>query len=151
MTDPQGREHAVLSDGYRRIRIDVAEGSLARGHPVLLRYSLAGAVGGDTETRLMPLRRLAGLVRTGRFLPALFPPERRVERLIDVLRVADALREGTSQRDIAAGLFGSERVSADWRGVSDSLRSRTRRLVREARRMTAGGYREILQRGRRPR
>jgi len=72
-------------------------------------------------------------------LPALFPAERRVERLIDVLRVADALSAGASQREIAVVLFGIERVSSDWRTVSDSLRSRVRRLVREARRMTARG------------
>lgn len=146
VVDPEGREHVVLSDGYRRIRIDVEEGSLAGGHPVLLRYALEGAVGCGTEARMMPLRRLAGLLRTGRFLPALFPPERRVERMVEVLRVADALSRGASQRDIAAGLFGGERVASDWRGVSESLRSRVRRLVREARRMAAGGYRGLLRR-----
>lgn len=145
VTDPRGREHAVLSDGYRRIRIDIDEGSLASGHPVLLRYAIEGAVGRDTEAQVIPLRRLAGLFRTGRFLPALFPFERRVERLIEVLRVADALSAGASQREIAAGLFGSERIASDWRAVSDSLRSQVRRLVREARRMAAGSYRELLR------
>lgn len=145
VVDPEGREHAVLSDGYRRIRIDIEEGSLASGRPVLLRYAIEGTVGLDTEARIMPLRRLAGLLRTGRFLPALFPRERRVERMIEVLRVADALGSGASQRDIAAGLFGSERVSSDWRTTSDSLRSRVRRLVREAQRMMGGGYRGLLR------
>lgn len=143
VADPDGREHAVFSDGYRRIRIDVEEGSLMAGHSVLLRYALAGPVGRDTEMQLAPLRRLAGLLRTGRFLPALFPAERRVDRLITVLRVGDALHDGASQRDIAAGLFGTGRISSDWRTVSDSLRSRVRRLIREARRMAAGGYRGL--------
>lgn len=144
VADPEGREHAVLSDGYRRIRIDIEQGSLACCRPVLLRYVTEGTVGQRTEARLLPLRRLAGLLRTGRFLPALFPAERRVERLIEVLRVADALSAGASQREIAAVLFGSERVSSDWRIVSDSLRSRVRRLVREARHMAADGYRASL-------
>lgn len=134
----------MLSDGYRRIRIDIEQGSLACGRPVLLRYAMQGFVGQRTEARLLPLRRLAGLLRTGRFLPALFPAERRVERLIEVLRVADALSAGASQREIAAVLFGSERVSSDWRTASDSLRSRVRRLAREARRMATVGYREML-------
>lgn len=134
----------MLSDGYRRIRIDIEQGSICCGRPVLLRYAMQGFVGQHTEARLLPLRRLVGLLRTGRFLPALFPAERRLERLIDVLRVADALSAGASQREIAAVLFGSERVASDWRTVSDSLRSRVRRLVREARRMTTGGYREML-------
>ncbi|WP_407072274.1 DNA -binding domain-containing protein [Sphingomonas koreensis] len=99
-----------------------------------------------TDARLLPLRRLAGLFRTGRFLPALFPREHRVERLIDVLRVHDALSAGASQRDIATGLFGPERIPADWRAASDSLRSRVRRLVRDARHMAAGGYRGLLRR-----
>jgi len=106
---------------------------------------MQGFVGQRTEARLLPLRRLAGLLRTGRFLPALFPAERRVERLIDVLRIADALSAGASQREIAAVLFGSERISSDWRAVSDSLRSRVRRLVREARRMATGGYRGVMR------
>lgn len=148
VVDPEGCEHAVLSDGYRRIRIDIEAGSIASGHPVLLRYALEGMVDRDTEARIMPLRRLAGLLRTGRFLPALFPRERRVQRMIEVLRVADALSSGASQRDIAAGLFGSERVASDWRGVSDSLRSRVRRLVCEARRMAAGGYHSLMRRNR---
>lgn len=135
----------MLSDGYRRIRIDIEQGSLACGRPVLLRYAMQGFVGQRTEARLLPLRRLAGLLRTGRFLPALFPAERRVERLIDVLRVADALSAGASQREIAAVLFGSERISSDWRAVSDSLRSRVRRLAREARRMATGGYRGVMR------
>lgn len=143
--DPEGREHAVISDGYHRVRIDVEEGSLAAGHPVLLHYLIAGTVGGDAEAQLLPLRRLAGLYRTGRFLPALFPREQKVERMIEVLRVADALSTGASQRDIAAGLFGSERISSDWRSVSDSLRSRVRRLVRDARNMAKGGYRRLLK------
>ncbi|MBJ7437814.1 MAG: DUF2285 domain-containing protein [Sphingopyxis sp.] len=135
-----------MSDGYRRIRIDVEEGSLLAGHPVLLQYRLAGTIGHSTEARLLPARRLAGLCRTGRFLPALFPDERRVERAIEVLRVHDALFAGASQRAIAAELFGPERISSDWRTVSDSLRSRVRRLVHEARRMAGGGYRKLLGR-----
>lgn len=144
VTDPEGQEHAVISDGYRRIRIDVEEGSLAAGHPVLLRYALTGAVGSDADAQVLPLRRLAGLYRTGQFLPALFPRERKVERLIEALRVADALSAGASQREIAACLFGTERISRDWRAVSDSLRSRVRRLVSRARHMAAGGYRASL-------
>lgn len=147
-TDSAGQEHAVLSDGYHHIRIDVEEGSLIAGRPVLLRYRIAGPIGGETEDRLVPLRRLAGLCRTGRFLPALFPVERRVERLIDLLRVQDALTAGASQRDIALSLFGVERISSDWRAVSDSLRSRVRRLVRDARQMARGGYRDLLRRSR---
>ena len=146
VTDPAGREHAVLSDGFHHIRIDIEDGSLAAGCPVVLRYALQGVVGATAEMRLAPLRRLIGLYRTGRFLPALFPPDRRVERALTALRVHDALHAGASQRDIAAALFGTERIPADWRTASDSLRSRVRRLIGEARRMAGGGYRRLLRR-----
>lgn len=66
-------------------------------------------------------------------------------RLIAVLRVADALTTGASQREIATVLFGAEAVARDWNGRSDALRSRLRRLVREARTMAAGGYRQLLR------
>lgn len=95
----------------------------------------------------MPLRRLAALCRTGRFLPALFPRDPQLDRLIQILRVHDALAAGASQRDIAIHFFGNERIPRDWRVASDSLRSRVRRLIREARRMAGGGYRLLLGRG----
>lgn len=114
---------------------------------MLLRYDIGGIVGVEAEARLLPLRRLIGLHRTGRFLPSLFPRDRRVDRSLVALRVHDALNAGASQRDIAIALFGSERIASDWRAVSDSLRSRVRRLVREARRLAGGGYRGLLGRG----
>jgi len=144
--DRSGHEHAVLSDGFRHIRIDVTEGSLASGGPVLLQYVLTGFVGASTEACLVPLRRLAGLCRTGRFLPALFPRDPGLDRLVQELQVHDALAAGASQREIALHFFGKERIPADWRVASDSFRSRVRRLIRDARRMAGGGYRYLLGR-----
>jgi hypothetical protein len=141
--DADGCEHAVLSDGYHRIRIEVERGSLADGHPVLLHFRLPGVASADA--RILPLRQFLELCRTGRFATALFPPDRRVTRWLTVLRVHDALSAGASQREIAAVLFGEERVAVDWRGRSDSLRSQVRRLVREARAIAAGGYRQLLR------
>jgi hypothetical protein len=146
VTDAQGREHAALSDGWRRIRIDVAEGSLAGERPLLLRYQLVGLA--TAERKLLPLRRLLGLCRTGRFAASLFPPDRRVVRWVEALRVHDALRAGASQREIAGALFGDARTSTEWRGASDSLRSRVQRLVRDARALAAGGFRGLLIRDR---
>jgi hypothetical protein len=141
--NPEGGEHAVLSDGWRRIRIDVAHGSLVGDGPVLLHYLLHGV--SSAEPRLIALRRWLGLVRTGRFMASLFPTDPRIERALLVLRVHDALADGASQRDIARALFGEERLASDSARSSDSLRSRVRRLVREARRMAQGGYRSLLR------
>jgi hypothetical protein len=139
-----GREHAVLSDGWHHIRLDIEEGSLAGQESVLLNYRLRGLV--SVEARLLPLRRFLDLCRRGRFARSLFPRDARIDRGIDMLRVHDAIGQGASQREIGAALFGDERLARDWVGESDSLRSRVRRLVREAQAMARGGYRQLMRR-----
>jgi hypothetical protein len=144
-TDGTGREHAVLSDGWHRIRIDVEDGSLAREEAVLLRYRILGIA--SAETKLLPLRRFLDLCRHRRFARSLFPPDPRTDRWLTVLRVHDALAAGASQREIGAALFGEDRIVLDWSDRSESLRSRVRRLVRDAHVMAQGGYRGLLRAG----
>lgn len=141
--DVRGGEHAVLSDGFHHLRLDVEEGTLTEG-PVALHYLLDGAR--DAELQLETVRRLVALCAERRFSPELFPSDPHRARCLLLLRVHDALRAGASQRDIAALLFGGEHVRRDWSGASDSLRSRVRRLVRETRQMAAGGYRWLIKR-----
>jgi hypothetical protein len=143
---PAGTEHAVLSDGRHRIRLDVEAGRLSGHETVLLRYRLHGTVSADRG--LLPLRRLLHLFRHRRFADTLFPREPRMARWLTVLRVHDALMDGASQREIGRALYGAARVQRDWEGPSDSLRSRVRRLVGEARTMAQGAYRQLLRRGR---
>ncbi|MGC6331151.1 DUF2285 domain-containing protein [Rhizorhabdus sp. FW153] len=133
----------LLSDGWHHIRLDIEQGRLTGEKAVLLRYRLHGLA--TVEARLLPLRRLVDLCRHGRFTRSLFPPDPRITRAIIMLRVHDALQEGASQREIGIGLFGAARVAEDWAGRSDSLRSRIRRLVREAREMACGGYRQLMR------
>lgn len=142
--DIQG-EHVVLSDGWHHIRLDIEQGSLASGEPVLLDYRLRGIA--SAGPRILPLRRLIDLCRNRRFSRSLYPPDRRVARWILALRVHDAVVAGASQREIARVLFGdaSERGEGDRR--SDSIRSRVRRLAGEARRLAGGGYRALMRRG----
>lgn len=144
--DLSGVEHAVLSDGWRHIRLDVEAGHLADAHAVVLQYRLQGVM--SAERRVLSLRRLLDLCRHGRFARTLFPKDRRMGRLLTVLRVHDALLDGASQREIGIALFGEQRIRRDWTDPSDSLRSRVRRLVREARTMAGGAYRLLLRRGR---
>lgn len=143
-TDRNGREHAVLSDGWRHLRLDIEDGSLVASGPVRLHYRLSGLA--SAEARILPLRRFLDLCRRGRFGRALFPADPRVERWLAVLRVGDALAAGASQREIGAALFGEQRIADDWNGRTDSLRSRVRRLAREARAMAGGGYRRLMLR-----
>ena len=142
--DREGREHAVLSDGWHHIRIDIEEGCLTGQQAVLLHFRLQGIL--SLQRRLLPLRRFLDLCRRRQFSRALFPPDPQIARSVDMLPVHDALGQGASQRDIATGLFGETRVAQDWTGSSDSLRSRVRRLVREAGAMARGGYRQLMRR-----
>lgn len=143
VSDEHG-EHAVLSDGWHHIRLDVDEGSLAARRPIVLEYRLAGIA--SAAPRILPLRRLIDLARRRRFAISLYPPDRRVERWIVALRVHDAVTAGASQREIGTVLYGERYQQGG--ALSDSLRSRVRRLVAEARRLGGGGYRMLLNRGR---
>src|ERR1700761_6047379 len=64
-----GRELVALSDGYRRVRFDVARGSILDG-PVRLDYLLGGF--DHIEERIVTLRRFVTLRKTGKFAPSLF-------------------------------------------------------------------------------
>jgi len=138
-----GQEYIVLSDGWRRLRLDVVEGSVADGNWVRLDYRLSGFQ--HLEPLLQTLRRLAGLRRYGRFGEKPYPVPRGQVRRLEALQVADGLRAGASYREIAEGLFGETRVRADWRTRSDYLLSRIRHRAAEARHMLAGGYRVLLR------
>jgi hypothetical protein len=140
-TGGDGHEHAVLSDGRHHLRVDLDRGSL-RGGPVLLHYLLSGVA--DVPRRLLSLRRLLDLATRGQFAASLYPPDPRLDRFTLLLRAHDALTAGATQREIAELLVAHERVVSEWRGSSDSLRSRVRRLVKDARGLAAGGYRRLM-------
>ncbi|QCI78805.1 DUF2285 domain-containing protein [Hankyongella ginsenosidimutans] len=131
-----------MSDGWHHIRIDLDAGTLAGGAPVVFAYRLHGIA--SAMSRVLPLRRLLHLCRHRRFAASLFPAERGMDRSVVLLRVHDALAAGASQREIACALFGEERVAREWSSPSDSLRSRTRRLIHDATVMAQGGYRSLL-------
>ncbi|TYC98010.1 DUF2285 domain-containing protein [Novosphingobium sp. BW1] len=144
VTDPDGYDHAVLSDGRHHIRLDAAHGRLAGETLVHLHYRLHGL--SSAEAGLLPLRRLLHLQHHRRFARSLYPRDPWIERGIQLLRVHDALADGATQREIGAVLFGEARVAEDWNDRSDSLRSRIRRLVREAKTLALGGYRDLMRR-----
>jgi hypothetical protein len=137
-----GQEYLVLSDGWRRLRLDVVEGSVCERKCVRLDYRLSGFQ--LLEPRLRTLHGLAALRRTGHFEPKLHPAASGLPRRLEALQVADGLSAGGSYRDIAVALFGEARVRADWRKGSDYLLSRVRRRAAEARKMLSGGYRSLF-------
>jgi hypothetical protein len=136
-----GREHLLISDGLRAIRVDVLAGSLAGG-PSELSYRLTGLA--SAERPLLTLRRLLALWRTGDFSRSLHPREARAMRWLLMLRACDALAAGADQREIAALLLSAEARQPRWRTQSPSVRSRVQRLVRSAQAMEAGGFWTLL-------
>ncbi|TCU51832.1 hypothetical protein EDF58_1185 [Novosphingobium sp. PhB57] len=139
-----GVEHAVLSDGSHHIRLDVVAGSLRESRAVRLRILVDGME--KAEYGVLSLQRLLALHRHRRFGKMLYPRDPAIARGIVLLRTHDALEDGASHRDLACALVGPTVVDADWNDPSDSLRSRVRRLTRQARAMALGGYRGLLLR-----
>jgi len=141
VTGADRREHLLISDGLRTIRIDVIEGSVS-GLSVNLRYQLGGFEA--AEKPLLALRRLLALWRTGDFPKTLYPQEAKAARWLLMLRAHDALAAGADQREIAAQLLSSASLRPRWRSDVPSLRSRVQRLVRGARAM-AVNYPALLR------
>jgi len=142
MTAADDREHLLISDGLRAIRIDVLAGTIVGG-PAGLRYRLIGLA--SAERPVLTLRRFLALWRTGRFCRSLHPTAVRAKRWLLMLRTHDALTAGANQRDIAAVLLSAGAGQLRWRSRSPSVRAQMQRLVRGARRMASGGYLELLR------
>ncbi|MGE8134148.1 DNA -binding domain-containing protein [Novosphingobium subterraneum] len=76
-------------------------------------------------------------------LPA--PTPYQCRRLIQMLRLHDALQGGAAMRDIAFGLIFPRMVpltGAAWKGSGE--RRHTHRLIAQVRQMIGGGYRQLL-------
>ena len=113
-----------------------------------------GFTGTPSNAVLLPLDdlfevRLAAALRVWQQLngrkPAAPAPlsRQRSERLILALRALDGRQAGATHREIAAALFGAERVAGSaW--ISHDLRDRTARLVRLGLALMNGGYRQLL-------
>ncbi|RZF60853.1 DUF2285 domain-containing protein [Sphingomonas populi] len=140
---PAGGEQVLLGSGPRSIRLSVAQGTLLDG-PVRLAYQLRGT--DRLEIRLLALRRLAAFLRNRQMPAALFPVGAKARRWVETLRVLDALALTSRHRSVAEHLFGAALVRRDWSGGSDYLRTRTHRLIGQARALAAGGYLDLVRR-----
>ena len=136
-----GCEHILFGDGPRLIRLDICSGSIARGRK-MLRFRIDGPAGLDR--RLLTLRRLMALARTGRFSRELHRREARARQWLLTLRAADAVAGGASQREIAEVLLGFESPPVGWRQEDPNVRARAQRLVQQARRLAHGGFAVFL-------
>lgn len=133
--------HVRIANGGRCLQLFVQSTSLRTPEvmtaaivPHHWMASRAGALADYNEAlalgRLRPLRR-----RTSG----------RSARLTAVLRALDAALAEASYRDIAEALFGAHRVQRDWSDPGENLRDRVRRAISAGRRLSAHGYRRLLQ------
>jgi hypothetical protein len=125
------------------------------GRAIVPSVQLFGDGGDQPSAILLPFDRLfeirvAAAMRLWRSLtgrnpgpnPAALSPVRR-DRLILALRGLDGRLAGATHREIAAALFGADRIpDRDW--ISHELRDQTARLVRLGFAMMRGGYRRLL-------
>ncbi|HVJ00934.1 MAG TPA: DUF2285 domain-containing protein [Sphingomonas sp.] len=135
-------EQVLFTDGLRNLRLELRHGTLRAG-PVRLCFRLEGPAGIDAP--LLALRRLAAFHRLGRMPRLLYPRHPRVERAILTLRAWDASNAGASQREIAMLLFGAACAGREWNAPSDYLHSRIKRMLRAARSLVAGDWRQLLR------
>lgn len=141
--DLAGRELAAITISGRSFRIDIVAGTLQRG-PVALEFHLRAVPGIALQIDAM----CAFLDVTGVATAPRRPldRDRRLQHLIEALRVLDALRDGASLREIGAALLGGERIARYWPGDGDHLKSWVRRRVALARTLEHAGPGAILAR-----
>jgi hypothetical protein len=118
------------------------------------------AIGADPVAAVVPLDRegFSRLDAVYRLLAAIHgravPPDTRITqqqrvRMRRMLRAFDGVRDGATQQDIAQTLLRTGHLDRDdWQ--ASSARHVIKSLLRDARTMIAGGYRNLLGHRRRP-
>jgi hypothetical protein len=134
-------DRLMLARGGRRVTLGVRGGVHAGPVDLVFSVPLAGL-----RAQALGLRRVVALI-AGREARALWPPFPKAARYAAMLRALDARAAGASLRDIAEFLYGVRAAAAGWSGRSDHVKSRVRRLVRDATAMQRGGYRALVARG----
>jgi hypothetical protein len=127
-------EHVRLHLPDGDLRLDMVDGSLLDEM-----VSLQPLIDVDREIdeQLISVRRVAGYVRGSLKISH----DQRLLRLVEALRVSDAVATGASLRDIGLGGFPGQ----DWPGDGEHLKSRVRRRIELARKMKRAGPRAILR------
>ena len=69
---------------------------------------------------------------------------RKTIQYTEILFAFDLVRLGLSHREIAICLYGEEAILDGWDGVSDNIRSKTRRIIKLGEELVAAGYEEFL-------
>jgi hypothetical protein len=137
-----GFQHLLLREDDLRLQLCAEGASLLEPARFLVEVPAGRA---RLAATLTGFRRLGHLATCGRLNPAQFPVDPRGTRLAFVLQALDGRLAGQSDRVIAEGLFGGDRVLADWNHPGQHLRDRVRRAVRRGQTLMKGGYRLLLR------
>ncbi|WP_170937232.1 MULTISPECIES: DUF2285 domain-containing protein [Rhodomicrobium] len=117
------------------------EGADLLSGPVTLNFIIPGiAELGSAIDKLSTLRRI--LTYSPQIQPALRSWSTQTLRLRNALIALDGHAAGASYREIAAIIFGKERVTKDW--PDPSLKDRVRRSLRRGQAYANGGYRVLI-------
>ncbi|WP_294136919.1 DUF2285 domain-containing protein [Sphingobium sp.] len=127
------RRHVLLHLSRQTLQLDGLDGALDDGPR---RISALIDFGRNLEPQLESVRRLDA------FLSGREPPTdlgTRFGRLVEALRVGDAIAAGASQRAIGLGIY-----RGDWPGDGEHLKSRVRRMIPLAAALVRAGPRGVL-------
>jgi hypothetical protein len=139
---PGDRQHVVFLGEGRGLQLAVQGASLM--NPVRLLIDAApGARAACLQTGL--LKCFNDLSSEGRMKPRYSLRKIAARRLKTVLQALDGAMSGASHREIAIGIYGQERVAADWNDPKENLKDHIRKTIRRGFRLMNGGYRSFLR------
>lgn len=136
-----GAEHVAITLPSQVLRLDILSGTLLAGPARLEVHLPVEAQISHRLEALDQLFRLMSLRDPRRRAPV---PDNRLPRLVEALRVLDALHDGASLSAIASALLGDDRVAREWPGDGEHLKSSVRRRVALAKRLELAGPAGVL-------
>jgi hypothetical protein len=136
-------EHVLFGDQGRFLQLDVT-GGIGDFHTLTL-HSRVLTSPCCLTLHWRALRQFADLVRYRALRPRVYPAVPRARRLVQMLRVLDFAATEPSQRNLAAAMFGEERVRREWGHGTDHLRDWVRYTLRAARALSNKGYIKLLR------
>ena len=140
LIDDRKRNHLVLVCGNLALQLLIEGADLLSG-PVYLNFIIPGLTGiGSAIEKLVVLRQI--LARPSELLYTPRAWSARTLRLRNALIALDGHAAGASYRDVAAVIFGKDRVARDW--PDPSLKDHVRRSLRRGQAYASGRYRTLI-------
>jgi hypothetical protein len=143
--DGHGSQHVVLKSSVLHVVL-IVSGPLITMAPVRLQFTSHGLT--QLGHHIDALGALAHLLLGRRLaIPADRPGEVDRIKLRDAVIALDGEYAGATRREIAAVIYGSERVAEEWSDPNGRLKAVIKRDLLRGRRMVAGGYRQLVAGG----